>query len=83
MSKANFAKDQLKQLIEKIERLAEEKAAIAADMSEVFKEAKGQGFDTKIMRQVIRLRKMDKGERAEMESLLDLYMHAMGMEAEQ
>lgn len=83
MSKANFAKDQLKQLIEKIERLAEEKAAIAADMSEVFKEAKGQGFDTKIMRQVIRLRKMDKGERAEMESLLDLYMHALGMEAEQ
>lgn len=83
MSNPNFAKEQLKQLIEKIERLAEEKAAIAGDMSEVFKEAKGQGFDTKIMRQVIRLRKMDKGERAELESLLDLYMHAMGMGDEQ
>lgn len=79
MSNPNFAKDQLRSIIERVERLAEEKQALVADISEVMKEAKGQGFDTKIIRQVIRLRKMDKHERQELNAMLDLYLHAMGM----
>ena len=73
------AADQLRQFIERIERLEEEKAALTADIREVFSEAKGQGFDTKIMRQVIRLRKMDTADFQEQEALLDLYKHALGM----
>ena len=73
------ASRQLKSLIERIERLEEEKKAIADDIRDVFAEAKGQGFDTKIMRQVIRLRKKDTAERQEEEALLDLYLHALGM----
>ena len=73
------ASRQLKSLIERIERLEEEKKAIADDIRDVFAEAKGQGFDTKVMRQVIRLRKKDTAERQEEEALLDLYMHALGM----
>ena len=71
--------DQLKSYIERIERLEEEKAGLAADIRDVFTEAKSNGFDVKIMRQVIRIRKMDKSERDEQESLLDLYLHALGM----
>jgi len=71
--------DQLRAYIERIERLEEEKAGLSGDIKEVFAEAKANGFDTKIMRQVIRLRKMDRDDRAEQESLLDLYMHALGM----
>jgi len=73
------ASGQLKSLIERIERLEEEKKAIGDDIKDVFAEAKGQGFDTKIMRQVIRLRKKDTAERQEEEALLDLYLHALGM----
>ena len=73
------AAGQLKSLVERIERLEEEKKGIADDIRDVFAEAKAQGFDTKIMRQVIRLRKKDTAERQEEEALLDLYMHALGM----
>lgn len=71
--------DQLRSLIERIERLEEEKAALAEDIREVFAEAKGNGFDVKIMRQIIRLRKMDTGDRQELEALLDTYKAALGM----
>ena len=71
--------DQLRSYIERIERLEEEKAGLSADIKDIFAEAKGNGFDVKIMRQVIRIRKMDKDERDEQESLLDLYLHALGM----
>ncbi len=73
------AAGQLKNFVERIERLEEEKKGIADDIRDVFAEAKSQGFDTKIMRQVIRLRKKDTAERQEEEALLDLYMHALGM----
>lgn len=78
MAKA-FAKDQLRSLIERIERLEEEKAALSADIREVYSEAKGVGFDTRIMRQVVRLRKLDRGDRQEQEAILDLYLAALGM----
>jgi uncharacterized protein (UPF0335 family) len=69
----------LKSFIERIERLEEEKAATAADIKEVYAEAKGTGFDVKIMRQVVRLRKMESDARREQEELLDLYQRALGM----
>ena len=69
----------LKSFIERIERLEEEKAGIAADIKEVYAEAKGTGFDSKVMRQVIKLRKMEVESRREQEELLDLYMRALGM----
>ena len=71
--------DQLRSYIERVGRLGEEKAALAAHIREVFAEVKGNGFDVKIMRQAIRLRKLDKDDRAEQEALLDLYMRALGM----
>jgi uncharacterized protein (UPF0335 family) len=74
-----IAGDHLKSFIERIERLEEEKAAIAGDIKEVYAEAKGNGFDTKIMRQIIRLRKMEANDRQEQEELLDIYMRAVGM----
>ncbi len=73
------AGDRLKSFIERIERLEEEKAALAADVREVYAEAKGEGFDTKVMRQVVRLRKMDSGDRQEQEAILDLYKQALGL----
>ena len=81
MAKSGFAKDQLRSLIERVERLEEEKAALTADIREVYSEAKGHGFDTKIMRQVVRLRKLDRADRQEQEAILDLYMSALGMRA--
>jgi uncharacterized protein (UPF0335 family) len=74
-----IAGDRLKSFIERIERLEEEKKALANDIKEVYAEAKGTGFDTKIMRQVIRLRKMDKDDLDEQETLLDIYRRALGM----
>ena len=71
--------DRLRSLIERIERLEEEKAALAGDIREVYAEAKGSGFDTKIMRQIVRLRKMDKADLQEQETLLDLYKRALGL----
>jgi uncharacterized protein (UPF0335 family) len=79
VTKSGFAKEHLKSFIERIERLEEEKAALAADIREVYSEAKGTGFDVKIMRQVVRLRKMDSAEFQEHEALLDAYKRAMNM----
>ena len=79
MAKSGFAKEHLKSFIERIERLEEEKAALTADIREVYAEAKGQGFDAKIMRQVVRLRKLENADRQEQEAILDLYMSALGM----
>lgn len=75
-----IAAERLKSFIERIERLEEEKAALAGDIRDVFAEAKGAGFDTKIMRQVLKLRKMEHDDRQEQEHLLDLYKRALGME---
>ncbi len=76
---AGIAGAQLKQYIERIERLAEEIKALQEDQKEVYAEAKGNGFDTKIMRQIIRIRKMDKDDLDEQETLLDIYKRALGM----
>jgi len=73
------AADRLRSFIERIEKLEEEKAALAEDVKEVYAEAKSAGFDTKIMRQVIRLRKMDPHDREEMEHVLDLYRRALDL----
>lgn len=75
-----IAGDQLRSYIERIENLEEEKAVLAADIRDVFAEAKANGFDVKIMRQVLKLRKMDKDDRDETETLLDLYKRALGMD---
>ena len=72
------AQGRLKSFIERIERLEEDKAGVMADLKEVFAEAKGEGFDVKIMRKVIRLRKTDKVKRQEEEALIDLYLSAIG-----
>ncbi len=74
--------DQLRSIIERVEKLEEEKAALAADIREIFAEAKGNGFDTKAIRQVIKLRKMEASERQEQEAVLDTYLHALGMHME-
>lgn len=76
---AGFASDQLRAFIERIERLEEEKATIAQDVKEVYAEAKANGFDTKTMRKIVSLRRIDKDERQEQEALIDLYMRALGM----
>lgn len=73
------AKDRLRAFIERIERLEEEKAAIANDVKEVYAEAKSAGYDTKAIRAIIRMRKQDDHERIEAEALLATYMHALGM----
>lgn len=78
----NFSADQLNQIVARIERLEEEKKALADDIREVYAEAKAHGFDTKILRQVIKLRKLDRAELAEQESLLEIYMDALGMQAQ-
>ena len=74
-----IAADRLKSFVERIERLEEEKAGIAGDIKDVYAEAKGTGFDVKIIRQIIRLRKMEQDDRREQEELLDLYKQALGM----
>src|SRR6266853_2074336 len=74
-----FAKDQLKAFIERVERLEEEKKAIADDIRDVFAEAKGSGFDVKALRAVLKLRKQDVDERREHETILETYLHALGM----
>jgi uncharacterized protein (UPF0335 family) len=74
-----LARDELKSIVERIERLEEEKKAIADDIKDVYAEAKGNGYDVKALRKIIRLRKQDKNERAEEEAVLETYMHALGM----
>jgi uncharacterized protein (UPF0335 family) len=73
------AADQLKSFIERIERLEEEKAGIAGDIKEIYAEAKGNGFDTKVIRKIISMRKKDYAERQEEEAILELYLQALGM----
>jgi len=73
------AKEHLRAFIERIERLEEEKAALAEDLREVYAEAKSSGFDTKALRVIVRMRKQDDNERMEQEALLATYMHALGM----
>lgn len=75
-----IAGERLRSFIERIERLEEEKKGIQDDIKDIFAEAKGTGFDTKVMRQIIRLRKMEKNDRQELDALLELYMAALGME---
>jgi uncharacterized protein (UPF0335 family) len=73
------AKDQLRAIVARIERLEEEKAALAADLREVYAEAKGNGFDVKALKSVIRIRKQDENKRREAEAVLTTYLHALGM----
>ena len=80
MSQGNVAADQLRLFIERIERLEEEKKGIADDVRDVYAEAKAQGYDPKIMRQIVRLRKMEPHDRQEMEAILETYLAALGME---
>jgi uncharacterized protein (UPF0335 family) len=74
-----FAKEQLKSIIERIERLEEEKKTISDDIRDVYAESKGNGFDVKALRAIIRLRKQDPNERQEQETILETYMQALGM----
>ena len=79
MADHGIARDQLRAFIERIENLEKEKESVSEDIKEVYAEAKGSGFDTKVMRQIVRIRKQDRNERAEQEAILDLYLHALGM----
>ncbi|MDF1778276.1 MAG: DUF2312 domain-containing protein [Rhizobiaceae bacterium] len=80
MSEAHgVARDQLRAFVERIERLEEEKKTIADDIKEVYGEAKSMGFDTKVLRKVISIRKLDQNDRMEQEAILDTYLHALGM----
>jgi len=81
ISSDSVAQDQIKAFIERIERLEEEKASIAGDIKEVYAEAKGNGFDTKVLRKIVSIRKQDHNERMEQEALLELYLTALGMAA--
>ena len=76
---ARFAKDHLRAFVERVERLEEEKKAIADDIRDVYAEAKANGFDVKALRSVVRLRKQDINERKEQEAILETYLHALGM----
>lgn len=76
---AEATDDHLRLLIERVERLEEEKKGIADDIKDVYAEAKAVGYDAKIMRQIVRLRKMKPDDRAEMEAILDLYKAALGL----
>ena len=73
------AQGQLKSIIERVERLEQEKAEVAEQIKEVFAEAKGNGFDVKVLRTIVRMRKQDANERAEQETILETYMQALGM----
>jgi uncharacterized protein (UPF0335 family) len=75
-----IAADRLRSFLDRIERLEEEKAGLTADIREVYAEAKGSGFDSKVMRQIVRLRKMDSADRQEQEALLEVYRRAIGLE---
>ncbi len=79
MAEATVTNEQLRLFIERVERLEEEKKGIADDIRDVYAEAKSQGYDPKIMRQIVRLRKMDSNDRQEMEALLDTYKSALGL----
>jgi uncharacterized protein (UPF0335 family) len=74
-----FAKDQLKAFVERVERLEEEKKALSDDIRDVYAEAKGNGYDVKALRTVVRMRKQDANERQEEQAILETYLHALGM----
>lgn len=82
VASSGVAAEELKQFIERIERLEEEKAGLQGDIKDVFLELKGRGFDVKAVRTILRIRKKDASERAEEEAILDLYMGALGMLAD-
>lgn len=73
-----IAADRLRSVIERVERLEEDKAAVLNDIKEVYAEAKGEGYDVKTLRQVVKIRKMEKADRQEQEAMLDLYLEALG-----
>src|SRR5690606_14685437 len=79
MAQTRFAKDQLKAIVERIERLEEEKKTISDDIRDVYAEAKGNGYDVKALRAIVRMRKQDTEKRREQEAVLETYMHALGM----
>ena len=79
MDASVVAKEQLLSIIERIERLEEEKKGISDDIKEVYGEAKSNGYDTKVLRKVVSIRKQDAAEREEMDAILDLYLTALGM----
>lgn len=79
MSDVMVAREQLRSIVERVERLEEEKKAITDDIRDVYAEAKANGFDTKVLRQVVRLRKQDLTERQEQDAVRDLYLQALGM----
>lgn len=76
------AQEQLKSIVERIEKLAEEKAALQSDISDIYTEAKGNGYDARAIRKIIQMRKQSADERAEQEAVLETYMHALGMLAD-
>jgi len=78
---AGIASERLQSIVERIERLEEEKKALSSDVRDIYIEAKSAGFDVKALRQLIRVRKMEKAEAEELENLLDIYKHALGMDA--
>ncbi len=79
LERQGIARDQLRAFVERIERLEEEKQTIADDVKDVYGEAKAMGFDTRVLRKVIAIRKQDTNERLEQEAILDTYLHALGM----
>lgn len=79
MTATTFAQGQLRSLIERIERLEEEKKTITGDIKEIYAEAKANGFNTKIMREIVKLRKLEAAEREEAQAMIDLYLAALGM----
>jgi uncharacterized protein (UPF0335 family) len=79
MAESTIAREQLKSIVERIERLEEERKTIGDDIRDVYAEAKANGFDAKVLRQVIRIRKQDLAERQEQDAIRDLYLHALGM----
>lgn len=82
MTEGDNARAQIKSIIERIERLEAEKKAIADDIKDVYAEAKGNGFDVKALREIVRIRKQDEEDRKEHEAILETYMHALGMLAD-
>lgn len=78
-SATSFAKEQLRSIIERIERLEEDKNEIAKDIRDVYAESKGNGYDVKALRTIVRMRKQDADERVEQETVLETYMQALGM----
>ncbi len=80
MSEATVSDEQLRLFIERIERMEEEKKGVADDIRDTYNEAKSQGYDPKIMRQIVRLRKMPVNDRKEMEAILDVYKSALGID---